>query len=86
MRPLAVTVLSLVLAATGAGAENLLYCSKAERAQQTGKHESAINNWTRCINRGDLSRANLAAAHGAYEPATRAALQACLEAGCWVIE
>jgi tetratricopeptide (TPR) repeat protein len=63
MRLLAVTVLLLVLATTGAGAENLLYCVKAEHAQQAGKHESAINNWTRCINRGGLTPANLAIAH-----------------------
>ncbi len=45
------------------GAESLLYCSKAESAQHAGKHESAINCWTRCINRDDLTPANLAIAH-----------------------
>jgi tetratricopeptide (TPR) repeat protein len=63
MRLLAATVLSLVLAATVAWAENQLYCVTAERAQQVGKHESAIKYWTRCINRGDLTPANLAIAH-----------------------
>ena len=71
MRWLIGLALSLVLAATGASAESLWDCYKAETAYKAGNDTLAIEHYTRCINSGDLTIGHLANAHNsrglAYE-------------------
>jgi len=63
IRFLAIIVLSFVLAVTSARAEDLGDCYKGARAQEAGNHDLAVDQYTRCINGGELTVKNLALAY-----------------------
>ena len=63
MRPLAIIALPFILAITAVKAEDLEYCYEAAGKMLVGDHELAINYYSHCINRGDLTVENLAISH-----------------------
>ena len=63
MNMLAVGALVLLAATGDAPIENLEYCFKGVAAQQAGDHGLAVEQITRCIERGALETPNLVVAH-----------------------
>ncbi len=63
MRLLVVIALSFVLYVTSARSEDPEYCYMGLEAHEAGNYELAINDYTRCIDLGDLTVDNLAAAY-----------------------
>ncbi len=63
MRLLVVIALSFALYVTNARSEDPEYCYTGLEAHESGNHELAINSYTRCIDLGDLTVGNLAAAY-----------------------
>ncbi len=63
LRLLAIIALPIILAVTAVKAEDLRYCYEAAGKMLVGDHEHAINYYSHCINRGDLTVENLAISH-----------------------
>ncbi len=63
MRLFAIIALLFVLFGSSARSEDPEYCYKGLEAHETGNYELAINDYTRCIDLGDLTVGNLAAAY-----------------------
>ena len=63
MRLFSVIALSFVLYVTSARSEDPEYCYTGLEAHESGNYELAINSYTRCIDLGDLTVSNLAAAY-----------------------
>ncbi len=59
-RLLAIIALPCILAVTAVKAEDLEHCYEAAGRMLVGDHELAINYYSHCINRGDLTVENLA--------------------------
>ena len=62
-RLLAIIALPCILAVTAVKAEDLEHCYEAAGRMLVGDHELAINYYSHCINRGDLTVENLAISH-----------------------
>ncbi len=71
MRILSLAAVLLALAVANAKAENLEDCRRGAAAEEVGDLDLAITSFTRCIDEGSLTIANMAAAYynrgGAYE-------------------
>ncbi len=63
MRLPAVIALLFVLYSSSAKSEDTEYCYMGLEAHESGNYELAINSYTRCIDLGDLTVSNLAAAY-----------------------
>jgi len=63
MRLFSVIALSFVLYITSARSEDPENCYMGLEAHESGNYELAINSYTRCIDLGDLTVSNLAAAY-----------------------